>query len=86
MNASVRPYSATDLNHREMVDILACAKFGWALSEYPAPLYIEAFGHPIWQQEQSCAMSVNRRTDRRTECLWVRASGDRTSGGVTLTV
>jgi site-specific DNA-adenine methylase len=85
-NANVRPYSATDLNHREMVDILACAKFGWALSEYPDPLYIEAFGRPIWQQEQSCAMSVNRRTDRRMECLWVRASGDRTSGGVMLTM
>jgi site-specific DNA-adenine methylase len=86
LNASVRPYSATDLNHREMVDMLACAKFSWALSEYPDPLYIEAFGHPIWQQEQSCAMSVNRRTDRRMECLWVRASGDRTSGGLTLTM
>lgn len=71
-NASVHPYSATDVNHEEMVGILLSAKFRWALSEYPDPLYIEAFGPPAWQQERSCAMSVNRRTERRMECLWVK--------------
>lgn len=76
-NASVHPYSATDVNHEEMVGILLSAKFRWALSEYPDPLYIEAFGAPIWQQERSCAMSVNRRTERRMECLWVRPSENR---------
>src|ERR1039458_438616 len=39
-NAHVRPYSATDLNHREMVDILAGGQPGCGLSEYPDPLYI----------------------------------------------
>jgi site-specific DNA-adenine methylase len=79
-NAFVHPYSAKDLNHEEMVDILLSATFSWALCEYPDPLYVEAFGAPVWQKERSCAMSVNRRTDRRMECLWVRQSetGDRT--------
>jgi site-specific DNA-adenine methylase len=68
--ASVRPYSAQDVDHDEMVKMLLTANFRWALSEYPHPLYTEAFGPPVWQQERSCAMSVNRRTDRRIECLW----------------
>lgn len=70
-NAKVHAYSATDLNHEEMVDILLGARFRWALSEYPDPLYCEGFGAPIWRQERSCSMSVNRATERRTECLWV---------------
>jgi site-specific DNA-adenine methylase len=73
-NALVRPYHSADVDHEEMVDCLISAKFSWALSEYPDPLYIEAFGLPIWKQERSCAMSVNRATDRRTECLWLRST------------
>lgn len=76
-NASVHPYGPTDVNHEEMVDILLSAKFRWALCEYPDPLYIEAFGPPVWQQARSCAMSVNRSTERRTECLWLKPPAPR---------
>jgi site-specific DNA-adenine methylase len=69
-NAFVHPYRASDVDHEEMVQILMSAKFRWALSEYPDPLYMEAFGPPVWRQERSCAMSINRTTERRVECLW----------------
>jgi len=71
--AKVHGYGPGDIDHIEMVSILIKARFRWLLSEYYQPLYVEAFGEPIWRKEvQLC--STNFRHDggkeKRIECLW----------------
>ena len=61
-----KAYQPGDLDHREMVEILVRAKFRWMLSEYDHPLYREAFGEPILQQE-----TETRHGKPRYECVWV---------------
>jgi site-specific DNA-adenine methylase len=71
--ANVHGYGPDDIDHIEMVSILKNARFRWLLSEYYQPIYVEAFGEPIWRKEvQLC--STNFRHDggkeKRIECLW----------------
>ena len=71
--AKVHGYGPGDLDYVEMVSTLKNARFRWMLSEYYQPLYVEAFGEPIWRKEvQLC--STNFRHDggkeKRIECLW----------------
>lgn len=66
MNADVgSAYQPSDINHREMVDLLLKAKFRWMLSEYDQPLYREAFGEPIVQQA-----AATRHGKPTVECVW----------------
>ena len=71
--AKVHGYGPGDLDYVEMVSTLKNARFRWMLSEYYQPLYVKAFGEPIWRKEvQLC--STNFRHDggkeKRIECLW----------------
>jgi len=64
LDAHVTAYSASDLDHRQMVAILREAKYRWLLSEYDHPLYREAFGVPLQFP------AANRHGKPRTECVW----------------
>lgn len=61
-----KAYQPGDLDHRELVDILAKASYRWMLSEYDHPMYREAFGEPILKQE-----TETRHGKPRYECVWV---------------
>jgi hypothetical protein len=71
--AVVQGYKASDLDHDEMIDLLKKAPFRWLLSEYAHPLYLRAFGEPIFRKDVQLR-STNFRNDRgqarRVECLW----------------
>lgn len=73
--AKVHGYRSNDIDHKEMVAILKNASFRWLLSEYYQPMYVEAFGEPIWRKDvQLCSTNFRNNSDhgraRRVECLW----------------
>jgi site-specific DNA-adenine methylase len=73
LTARVHAYGPGDIDHTEMVAILKNARFRWLLSEYHEPLYVQAFGKPIWQKEvQLCPTNFKKDggKERRVECLW----------------
>jgi hypothetical protein len=74
-NCNVKAYRESDIDHREMVDILLRAKFRWVLSEYEDKgdhgLY-RVLGEPIRIRRRKCMENANHRWTREyvTECLW----------------
>jgi site-specific DNA-adenine methylase len=69
LDADVTAYKPSDIDHREMVDLLLQAKFRWMLSEYDNPIYREAFGAPVLKQA-----AETRHGKPRFECVWASVS------------
>lgn len=68
IDANVGCYSATDLNHEEMVRVLEDAPFRWVLSEYEHPLYVSRLGHPFFRTKVRRMATVEQ--EDAEECLW----------------
>jgi site-specific DNA-adenine methylase len=71
LGCDTRAYDADTLHHEELVAILRKAKFKWMLSEFRQPLYVKAFGEPLWTRNvQLVGTNVGSVKQRRNECVW----------------
>ena len=73
IGCDVGAYSAESICPTELIEHLKAAKFNWVLTEYRQPLYIKAFGEPVYQKEvqlQTTNFAVTGGKERRLECLW----------------
>lgn len=71
LNCNVGTYSAESICPTELIDYLQKAPFNWVFTEYRQPLYIQAFGEPVYKEEvqlRSCDVQKTRET--RIECIW----------------
>jgi site-specific DNA-adenine methylase len=70
--ADVRAYKNNEINHRQMAEGLAQAKFKWLLSEYDCEMYRKVLGEPaaIKNVQLCTAPSLMDTKTRRIECVW----------------
>lgn len=59
-----------DIDHEQLLRLLANAKFRWAISGYYSDLYVSNLGEPILQLERKVEMTDDRGATA-IECLWV---------------
>lgn len=60
IGCDVGAYSAESICPTELIEYLKSASFNWVFTEYRQPLYVVAFGEPVYQKEQA----------GRVECIW----------------
>ena len=73
IGCEVGAYSAESICPTELIEYLKLAKFNWVLTEYRQPLYVEAFGEPIFEKKvQLRAPNFENTAGQgiRIECIW----------------
>lgn len=71
VGCDVDAYIADSICPTELIAYLQSAKFNWVLTEYYQPLYVAAFGEPVYKKEvQVRSCDVQKSREKRTECIW----------------
>ncbi|MGA9883939.1 MAG: hypothetical protein WBQ34_09495 [Candidatus Acidiferrales bacterium] len=64
---NVGPYDPESICPAELIEYLQQAPFGWLLCEYHQPIYVEAFGEPVFKKDV-------RNKGKGEECIWTKAA------------
>lgn len=84
VGCDVDAYSAESISPTELIEYLRQAPFNWAFTEYYQPLYLAAFGEPVYKKEvQLRSCDVQKLREKRTECIWTNIG--KTMPAVTVT-
>jgi hypothetical protein len=72
LNCDTGAYSPESICPVEVIEELKDAPYFWIFCEYYEPLYVAAFGQPVFTKTvQLKSANVDTTRDTRTECLWV---------------
>ena len=72
IECNVGPFEPDSILPIELIEKLKSATFNWILCEHRQPIYLYAFGEPIYQKE--LFNWKTGRKDRRVECVWTSES------------
>jgi site-specific DNA-adenine methylase len=68
-NGDVRAYKPWQLSeYKSFIEFLEQAPFRWMLSEYQEPMYVKAFGKPVYRKSIPCGQNPKKRIE---ECVWI---------------
>jgi len=70
IDCAVGPFNPDSVVHSELIEVLQRAKFKWLLSEFRQPVYVQAFGEPLYELPLHPKAGLNVPGDCRLECLW----------------
>jgi len=79
IGCNVGAYSPESISPCELVEFLKSATFNWILTEYRQPIYLEAFGAPIFEKAVRLRTPYCANTggqERRIECIWTNVGKD----------
>jgi hypothetical protein len=72
IGCDVGAYSPESICPTELIEYLKDAPFPWLFCEYAQPLYLVAFGEPVFTKKvQLKSANVDTTRETRTECLWI---------------
>jgi len=85
LDCNVGAYSPESICPTEGIEYLQKASFPWVFCEYYQPLFVAAFGAPVFKQVvQLRSCDVNKVREARTECIWTNIGKTRPTVTVTL--
>lgn len=77
LGCNVAPYKPWNILPVEVIAELQSATYNWILCEYYQPLFVAAFGEPVFKKEvqlKAPNFAVTGGQEKRIECVWTSAS------------
>lgn len=70
IDSEVGSYESAAICPTEVIEYLQGARFNWVFTEHRQPLYTEAFGEPVYQQQARRSSPNSIQSADEFECIW----------------
>ncbi len=70
IDCEVGAYESESICPTELIDYLQRAKFTWVFTEHKQPMYLQAFGEPVYQQKAQRSSQHSIQSEDQFECIW----------------
>ncbi len=75
LDSEVGSYASDSICPTELIDYLQRANFSWVFTEHRQPLYLQAFGEPVYQQKAQRPSQNSIQSADQFECIWTNIGG-----------